>query len=351
MAEKLAEAARKERAIVDNAADAIFSIDDVGKFIKANPACFKLLGYTSDELVGSPYSNIVLAEERGNTSNTISDIKAKNSEGSFETRIVRKDGTIADILWSAHWSASDGALFSVAHDITDRKELERTKQEFMFMVSHDMRSPLTSIMLTLNLLGEGAYGALNERGSERVGHAEENAGRLINLISELLDVEKLESGGMELHMCVLPVARLLQRSAQSVRALSESQSISITLPETDQEICGDEDRLVQVLVNLLSNAIKFSPNGSSIKISTMETQDTTEIRVQDQGRGIPEHLQDAIFDRFKQVKPADARQGTGTGLGLAICKAIISEHGGTIGVESEPGKGSTFWFCLPRTTS
>lgn len=347
MAVALEEASRKERAVVDNALDVICSISSDGKFIRVNPATFKSWGYTPEELIGKPFLDLVIKDDVEKTAKAINELTTAKDVGPFENRISRKNGSSMDILWSAHWSESEQAMFCVAHDITDRKEMERLKQEFVAMVSHDLRTPLSSIKGTLELLGKGTYGALSDTAQNRVTNAGRSAERLIRLINDILDIEKMESGSLQLHKEITLMSELINRSVDSVKSVAEQKEIKIETPQNDAELLADGDRLIQVFVNLLSNAIKFSPEGSSIVISLANSDPWIELTVSDQGRGIPVALKDTIFERFKQVHISDSREKGGSGLGLAISKAIVEAHGGSIGVDSEEGKGSSFWIRLP----
>ncbi len=351
MAAALAEAHRKETAVIDHAVDVICSIDSNGHFRAVNPASLKTLGYEPQELIGRQYMELIYPEDRQSTFRQIEGIKSGSSDSSFENRINRKDGHLVDVEWSCHWSESENSMFAVVHDITERKEVERLKQEFVAMVSHDLRTPLTALQGTLALVRKGTYGSLSEQGQARIINAEKNVLRLINLINELLELEKLEAGKLTMQLGNCRIASVISRSVESVQAVAEQAGIELDACECKAIVYADEDKLIQVLVNLLSNAIKFSPNGAKVEISAGEDEQAVEVSVADHGRGIPERLQESVFQKFKQVELADERQKGGTGLGLAICKAIVEQHGGKIGVDSQEGKGSRFWFRLPKVKS
>ena len=223
-------------------------------------------------------------------------------------------------------------------------EVERLKNGFLSTVSHELRTPLTSIRGSLGLLASGVVGALSGEAVEVVAVAERNAVRLMALINEILDLERLESGTIELHFAQVPVESILRRAMESLPAFGQDHDITVEAPEVSATIWADADRIVQVVVNLLSNAVKFSPSGGVVTIGVAPRERSVEFRVTDRGRGVPVAERRAIFERFRQVETSDAREKGGTGLGLAICKSIIEQHGGTIGVESEEGSGSTFWF-------
>ncbi len=346
MAAALAQARRKERAIIENAIDVICSLDAQGRFAAVSPASGELFGYSPDELIGKDLLQIVVDADVALTKQAAAELRRAQKASSFENRVRRKDGTMVDVLWSGQWSEIEQATFCVAHNITARKEMERLKQEFVAMVSHDLRTPLTSIGAALELISTGCYGQLSERGEEILETAESNIQRLIALINDLLDVEKMESGKLEMLFSQTDMALVFERCLQALLGFAQQHGVALKVEPGAPEAFADADRLVQVLVNLVSNAVKFSPSGSAVTLSARTRDDLVEVRVADKGRGIPEKFQAAIFDRFQQVETADATKKGGSGLGLAICKAIVEGHGGTIGVESKEGSGSTFWFTI-----
>lgn len=231
------------------------------------------------------------------------------------------------------------------------KEAARRKQELVAMVSHDLRTPLTSVQASLTLLGAGALGALTEKAQKEVNVAENNTTRLINLINDLLDIEKMEAGKLKMAPQMTPLMPILERSYEGVDAFAGQHDITVEMPNTPLMVFADADRIVQVLVNLLSNAIKFSPADTFVTVTVDQQESWVAVRVIDRGRGIPPSHITSVFQRFQQVEAADGNRARGTGLGLAICKAIIEGHGGTIGVESQEGHGSEFWFRLPATAT
>ena len=231
-------------------------------------------------------------------------------------------------------------------------ESEAHKQELIAIVSHDLRSPLTSVQGVLLLLSTGMYGELSEHGQEQLEVADRSIGTLITLINDLLDIEKMKAGKIEVNLAPISISDVMKRAAESMRGLADRDKITIEVSDCDVLVFADRDRLVRVIVNLLSNAIKFSPERGVIRLSAEETKGrSVEVTVQDQGPGIPEKYKSTIFDRFEQVDEPEAKKKGGTGLGLAICKAIIDQHGGTIGVKSDEGQGSTFWFRVPKAES
>jgi PAS domain S-box-containing protein len=244
-------------------------------------------------------------------------------------------------------AALEAAKSTAEEAVVRLEELDRFKQELLSTVSHELRTPLTSIRGSLGLLTSGAVGALSDEVVEVVTIAERNAIRLIALINDILDLERLETGKMELQFGLVSVVSVLRRAVESVEPFARQHEITLetgAVPEACSMIRADADRIVQVLVNLLSNAAKFSPPASVVTIAVAPRDGWVEFRVTDRGRGVPVAHRRSIFERFQQVESSDAREQGGTGLGLAISKSIIEQHGGTIGIESELGIGSTFWF-------
>jgi signal transduction histidine kinase len=239
-------------------------------------------------------------------------------------------------------------LDHVFHEMSEAlADASRRKQELMSMVTHDLRTPLTSIQATLTLFAEGVMGELNPKAKQKIELAERNVLRLIQLINDLLDIEKLEAGMMQVARRETDLDSILRRAVDSVQALADQNTVKIDVSSTNLAVFADEDRLVQVLVNLLSNALKYSPPESTITVGHQVAGRDVEITVQDQGPGIPIDFQKKIFERFQQVDPGDEKARKGTGLGLPICKALIEAHAGSIGVRSEVGCGSTFWLRIP----
>ncbi len=347
MAKALTEAQRKEKAIIESAPDVICSIDADGRFVTANPAVQKHWGYSPQEVRGMRFSELVVPEDVQKATQFIDKIRDERESGSIECRIAHKKGHDAHMVWAVRWSAEDHVLFCVVHDISERKELEQLKQHFMAMVSHDLRTPLNSVKNFLGMLNTPIYGQLSEKGGVRKQAVELEIDRLNRLIDDLLDLEKLEAGKMELELKPTRIGSILTLAFEAVRGVAEKKNIDIELPKNEHEVNMDGERIIQVLVNLLSNAVKFSPEGSTIKVGAELTDTHLKLTVKDSGAGLPEGAEKTLFSRFKQfAKGPDAPKGSG--LGLAICKEIVASHNGSIGVESVPGKGCTFWFNIPR---
>lgn len=273
-------------------------------------------------------------------------------------RVTRGEPLLPQIRGSDEIAALDAVFHQMAKTLEEAKqkerEVERLKREFMAMVSHDLRTPLTSVLSTLSILGAGGGGELSPTGEKLVDTSESEVQRLIELISDLLDLAKMEAGKFDLRMRVIRVDDVCVRSIKALESLSKKRQIEIKYDGSSVNVDADEERLIQVVVNLLSNALKYSPVGGEISVGVAERRvlgkDMVEVSVTDSGIGVPKEAQATIFERFSQAEQTDLQKKQGTGLGLAICKLIVEGHGGTIGVESEPDKGSRFWFRIPMAS-
>ena len=237
------------------------------------------------------------------------------------------------------------------------RDLDHAKDEFISTVSHELRTPLTSIRGALGLLSSGLAGQVDVKAQRLIQIASNNTDRLVRLINDILDLQRMDSGHT-LQVERVQASDAMNQAADSMRAMAETAGVHIEVaPEprgAEVTFDGDPDRMQQVLCNLLSNAIKFSPQGAAVQMScSVEGRDML-LRVEDRGRGVPEDKLGSIFDRFVQVEAADARQKGGSGLGLAICRAIVEQHGGSLWAESNDRNSSgtpglTVTMKLPQT--
>jgi PAS domain S-box-containing protein len=356
-AAKLSEARARERAVLKRLKTIFETIplglivtDEHGLIVSASPGAERIFGCDSATLENQPITRIFSFPEGIDRAQAMQELVSQEENSARELTGQRQDSSTfpCEILSTAYHSADlDGRLFVIT-DATEKHEIERMKQSFITMVSHELRSPLTSIQLCLEMLLAGKLGQLNEMGVNSVKMAERNTRRLISLVNEILDVERLVSGTIAVDPKVVSLASILDLSEGSVTGAAETAEIKIVSSAPDIELVADQDRIVQVLVNFLSNAIKFSPKGSTIAMSGEVQGNDVLLQVRDQGRGIPPDQILLVFERFHQVKSSDSTEKGGAGLGLAICKAIVEAHGGEIGASSEVGSGSTFWLRIPK---
>jgi len=346
-ATELDTALARERALIEKAADLICSLDEGGAFLTANLMATRMLGYQPAELVGKKVNELTTAEDSFAADELIRRAIRSNNFEVAELSLRKADGTIIDTRWSCLWSDQESNLFCVVHDVTQEKELARMKQDFMNMISHDLRSPLTSVMGGLQILATGSKGELSESMREETQSAIRSAEKLVSFISDLLDFQKLNAGQMPIEKESIKAVDALSEAASLVSAFAKHRGITIKVPaeSADVMVVCDRQKVVQVIVNFLSNAIKFAPENSEIVVGVERKGDEVRFFVNDNGPGVPEDMRVRIFEPFEQLR---SNQNQGTGLGLAICKMIVDAHNGKIGVESRSPQGSSFWFSIPR---
>lgn len=260
-------------------------------------------------------------------------------------RFSRKEELNASIGGSDELTLLDNTFHTMTKEV---REAEKLKQSFIAIVGHELRSPLQVIKTSLNALQKGHYGVLSTDGTQSIVRAERNVARLMTLVNEILDAEKLESGKIAIEPVPADLHEIVENVVLSMRAVADEKQMDIEIccpPSVPVEV--DTDRIEQVLINLLANAVKFSPPATKVSVTVLDLETSVKVEVKDQGPGIPQEHLHSVFEKFFQVPDKESTE-TGTGLGLAIARAILTGHGGEIGVESEVNKGSVFWFSLPR---
>ena len=343
---------RRYKILLETATDAFFLFDLNGKFLDVNNQACQSLGYTRDELLTMSASDIGVTSDNKLPNLIWKDLKdgeTIQAEGIH----TRKDGSTFPVevnLGIIH--VGDESLLSVlARDISERKRVDKMKDEFISTVSHELRTPLTSIKGSLGLLTGGALGEMPDNAKEMLTVADNNAERLLLLINDILDIQKIESGELEMELKNMELTPFLKQAIQDNSSYADQYGVSLILQPIEQNVSiyGNKDRLMQVMANLLSNAAKFSHAEGTVEISVKDIDDSTvRISVTDHGQGIPKEFYSTIFDRFTQYDSSDTRNKGGTGLGLNITKEIIEKHGGKIAFISDIDAGTTFYFDLPK---
>jgi len=340
------------RAIIDASPVPLLTIDDRAQIRRWNAAAETTFGWAAREVIGR-HNPAIPPDRMAEIASISARLKSGDIVRDLETVRIRRDGTPFDASVSAGPIFADDGAYSgsvvMIADITERKQVERMKSEFVSTVSHELRTPLTSIAGSLSLVLGGVAGNLPERVQQLLGIAKKNCDRLVRLINDILDIEKIESGKMTFDMRPLGLVPLVRQAIEDNRAYAEGYSVEFELTTDGRElqVNGDSDRLTQVITNLLSNAVKFSPKGEQVTVAVRTRGERARIEVIDRGPGIPEEFRSRIFGKFAQADARDSRQKGGTGLGLSICKAIVEKHSGSIGFETTSGQGSRFYFELP----
>jgi PAS domain S-box-containing protein len=325
-----------------------------GHFLKVNAAMCDLLGYSEAELLANDTSSITHQDDRERDQELLErTLRGEISRFRVEKRYYHKSGRTIWVLVSIALvrdsRGNPGYFVGHVQDLTEQREMDRMKSEFISMVSHELRTPLTSIKGSLGLILGAMAEGLPDRTRGLLDIAHNNAERLVLLINDLLDIEKIASGNMRFDMRARALAAITSKAVQANEAYAEKFKARIQLAAIDPEleVWIDEDRYIQVLSNLLSNAAKFSPAGGTIEVSCEARAQRIRICVRDQGPGIPVEFRSRIFGRFCQADSSAARKVGGTGLGLHIARQLVEHMRGTIGFDTEIGRGTTFWIEFP----
>ncbi|WP_235526301.1 response regulator [Nostoc piscinale] len=340
--------------ILDIADDAIISIDSNQSITLFNQGAEKIFGYTAQEVIGQKLDILLPLRFTQAHRQHVSDFgKSTNlARRMGERRELfgkRRDGSEfpAEASISKLNMGEESYYTVILRDVTERKQVERMKDEFVSVVSHELRTPLTSIHGSLGMLTSGLLKADSEPGKRLLQIAIDSSDRLVRLINDILDIERIESGKVKMAREICNLDELIQSAVNTIQPLANKQGVKLGISSLSVMLWADPDRIVQTLTNLLSNAIKFSMSGATVWLEIQQQQNEVLLSIKDTGRGIPEDKLESIFERFQQVDSSDSRNHDGTGLGLAICKSIVQQHGGRIWVESTLGEGSTFYFTLP----
>jgi PAS domain S-box-containing protein len=319
-------------------------IHDNGTIVDVNERLLEMFGYKVQHLVGGSALQLIAPVDHET-------VKADNDHPEREYKIlgVKADGSTFPVQVNSRPLRVQGKTLRVAllRDLTENYELGRIKDEFVATVSHELRTPLTSIRGALGLLTTESILRQPDKASRLVQLAHQNTNRLIRLINDILDLQRMESGKIILEKRECSTTELVHQAVTEMSGLAENSGITVEMAVEEATLACDPDRIVQTLTNLISNAIKFSDPGGSISIVVHVGEEFVIFAVEDRGRGIPADKLEMIFERFQQVDSSDSRRSSGTGLGLSICRTIVKQHEGRIWAESN-GRGSAFYFTIPR---
>lgn len=368
-AEMLSHTLGLKNAILNSANFTIIATDVDGTVMSFNRAAERVLGYSAEEMIGKQ-TPIVFhdPEEIALRARDLSEELEQPIAPGFEAFValarrgipdeqewtyIRRDGTRIPVLLSITEMTDEQGrcigFLGIGVDITERKRIERIRDEFVSTVSHELRTPLTSIRGSLGLLTGNLGGKLPEQAHSLIEIAARNTERLLHLINDILDINKIESGKMAFNYEPVTLPGFLQQAIENNLSYARQFNVDLVLSDAlpGVDLYADEHRLMQVMNNLLSNAIKFSSADSRVEVDANLQNHFVRISVTDHGKGISEDFRDKVFQRFSQADASDSRATGGTGLGLSIARAIVEQHGGQISYVSQPGIGTTFYFDLP----
>jgi PAS domain S-box-containing protein len=350
----LAEREEQLRALTNSVSDGIVSADASGRIASWNRGAETIFGYSAEEAVGQPLGIVAQQGSAWTLTSALGQAPESGAPEGVSTKLEivgrRKDGTSVPLEASVATWKRGGLSYSgsILTDITERKRIDQMKNEFISTVSHELRTPLTSIRGSLGLIASGVMGAIPSKAMPMVEIAAKNCERLVRLVSDILDVEKIASGQMVFKIRTLSLEPFIGQVIEANQGFAAAQGVTLCRVTEPGEIFvrADSDRLAQVLTNLISNACKFSQRGQPVTVGVLRRKQKIRVTVQDRGAGIPEEFRSRIFQKFSQANPSEGGHKKGTGLGLAISKGLIERMGGTIGFDTTPGTGTTFFFEL-----
>jgi PAS domain S-box-containing protein len=352
-------ATRQRELILESVGDGIYGIDLEGRITFVNQAAAAALGSNPEQLTGLDMHEVIHHSHSDGTPysrSTSPILQALRRSESIRMRdevFWRKDQTAFPVEYSANPILEDGRVSGMVvafRDISERRRLEKMKDEFISTVSHELRTPLTSLRASLGLIASGSLDRRPEKQHQMVEMAIANSDRLIRLVNDILDFDRVGKGKLPLNRQPVEATVLLRRAADVAYPQANQARITLRIDAPPVQVLADEGRILQVLNELVANAIKFSPSDTTIRLSahpSSQVPGQVSFSVEDQGRGISPEKLERIFDRFQQGDASDSRALGGTGLGLALCRSIVEQHGGRIWAESTPGQGSKFQFTLP----
>lgn len=340
------ESERRIRAILEAIPIGLAVVDSAGRILFLNEKLLALLGRDIESLSNSTFFDLVDGQFELSSARTAASLSAP-----VETllRVQDRLSLPVEITTDITVLTSGEAFLCTVIDISERAKVQELRHQFLQMVTHDLRTPLTSVKGYFQLLDAGAYGVQSDNSKKASARAVRNLTEVIDLISDLLDVDKIDSGALILTRSVTSIEFLFNEVQEKISALASSKNITMCYDVAAVSLEVDVSLILRVLVNLVSNAIKFSAAGNTVTLRSGVFDNLVKIEVVDQGCGIPLLEQEHVFELFHQVKNAETIGLKGSGLGLAICKRVVEAHNGSIGVQSEAGKGSTFWFTVPLT--
>ena len=355
-AQKLTE--EKFQLAVESCPSGMVLVDRFGDIVLVNSEIERLFGYRRDELLGQKIE--ILIPENWRQQHTL---YRDGFAHQARTRLMgarrdlfgrHKDGTEipVEVGLNPIQTREGPLILSAIIDISERKRAERLKDEFVSTVSHELRTPLTSIAASLGLLAGPWHAAMPDTAKRLVTLANSNSARLVRLVNDILDFEKIESGKSVFDLKRVKLRGVVEQTIEASKALADSCGVTVRLQQSDNfEVYADADRLTQVITNLLSNAIKFSPRETEVAIAVERRGDHIRTTVRDHGSGVPEAFKPHLFEKFAQADASDAREKGGTGLGLNIVKQIVQRLCGDVGYAAAPDGGAAFYFDLRLAAS
>jgi PAS domain S-box-containing protein len=354
--EGLRQSEARVRALIESMPDGIITIDDQGRIESLNPAAERIFGTPQAELLGRNFTALLPEDDRDEYDDYMRDHigleRGKSLGFGLEVRGLRRNGHEfpMELAISNMWYEHRHLFIGIVRDISERRAVDRMKNDFLATVNHELRTPLTSVLGSLGLLSEGIAGELSERGTSLLNITRSNVERLVRLIGNILDMDDIQAGRMRLDFRAVNMGQIVESAMEDNRVAASAAGAQIVLNRNlpDAMTYGDRERLRQVINHLLSNALKYSPRGAKIDVALERVHGVLRLSVTDAGPGVPAAFRQQLFQPFSRAETGDDSLRSGAGLGLSIARAIIEHHAGNIGLDDTRDAGACFYFELPE---
>ncbi len=322
------------KGVLESLPDALIVFDHAGTVTFANAEAERVLGVIRSPLLGSDVKELLPQLALGRRGAVAPDVRVGSRIYSPSLRVLARDGRTETSL--------------MLRDVTERRQADDRRLDFYSIIAHDLRSPLSAMRLRTRRITSGRLGAVDDRVRLEIDKLESSMVSMANIISDFLDIARLEGGTPRLERTELELGEVVDTATEELRPIAEASGLTleVLVPQQGASLVGDRARLRQVVTNLVSNAIKFTPAGGRVTVLVEPKTAVLRTSVVDTGPGVPEASVSGLFERFHRAPEQAGTQGSG--LGLMIVRQIVEAHGGDVGVDTKPGHGSTFWFTLPR---
>lgn len=345
---ELAELREREQTFLDFTDEMLCTLDNRYCIIYLNDSLLKSSCYMRDEVLGKPFTEFIDAEEREKALKAISDARSSRKEISFEARLERRDVSTLDMKWQVEYSEAADCYFCSARDISVQRASERSQRQFLGLLDEDFKLPLTAVQGALSMLRIGAYGTLPEQVLIRAGSIEKTTAQLIRLVSDLVDLERIDSGRMELRIDDFPISVITEQAVEAVQSVADQKHVTLRVKNNRSRLTADSERLLRVMVNLLSTGIYLSFENTSLLVDIEESESAVQIQVSCQGRSLSAAEQNRLFDRSLNASLGGVTMTSAVITAMSVSKGIVEKHGGSLSVQSIDGKGTTIVCLIPK---
>lgn len=345
---ELAELREREQTFLDFTEEMLCTLDSRQCITYVNDSLLKSTGYTRDSILGKPFNEFIAFDEKERAMKSIANARSSRRELTFEAAWRRPDDSSIDLKWQVEYSENSDCYFCTARDISAQRTSERTQRQFLNLLDEEFKLPLTAVQGALSMLRIGAYGTLPEQVLIRAGSIEKTTAQLIRRVSDLVDLERIETGKMELRIDDFPISVITEQAIEAVQSMADQKHLNLLVKNNRTRLTADSERLLRVMVNLLTSGIYLAFENTSLLLEIEEVPGAVQVQVSSQGRSLTPAEQNMLFDRSKNTSLADATMSSAVIMAMSVSKGIVESHGGTLTLQSVEGKGTTIVCLIPK---